>query len=144
MDITQSPKIIKGVEALIEKIQAVIKVLQEWYNKVVSWFTNFNATLTQKLQELNLISFEGDKKAIEGEVNTSNTALDNIIQDIEDGIDRLKNWTKETFGPKFNTTKTTEPSPVSKGWEEGEIIALVHLNLLIRTWEVNHKVCLNL
>ena len=56
------PKIIKGVEALIEKIQAVIKVLQEWYDKVVSWFTNFNATLTQKLQELNLISFEGDKK----------------------------------------------------------------------------------
>ena len=104
------PKIIRGVEALIEKIQAVIKVLQGWYNKVVSWFTNFNATLTQKLQELNLISFEGDKKAIEGEVNTSNTALDNIIQDIEDGIDRLKNWTKETFGPKFSTTKTTEPS----------------------------------
>ena len=104
------PRIIKGVEALIEKIQAVIKVLQEWYNKVVSWFTSFNATLTQKLQELNLISFEGDKKAIEGEVNTSNTALDNIIQDIEDGIDRLKNWTKETFGPKFSTTKTTEPS----------------------------------
>ena len=104
------PKIIKGVEALIEKIQAVIKVLQEWYNKVVSWFTSFNATLTQKLQELNLISFEGDKKAIEGEVNTSNTALDNIIQDIEDGIDRLKNWTKETFGPKFSTTRTTEPS----------------------------------
>ena len=109
------PRIIKGVEALIEKIQAVIKVLQEWYNKVVSWFTSFNATLTQKLQELNLISFEGDKKVIEGEVNTSNTALDNIIQDIEDGIDRLKNWTKETFGPKFSTTKTTEPSPVSKG-----------------------------
>ena len=104
------PRIIKGVEALIEKIQAVIKVLQEWYNKVVSWFTSFNATLTQKLQELNLISFEGDKKAIEGEVNTSNTALDNIIQDIEDGIDRLKNWTKETFGPKFSTTRTTEPS----------------------------------
>ena len=104
------PRIIKGVEALIEKIQAVIKVLQEWYNKVVSWFTNFNATLTQKLQELNLISFEGDKKDIEGEVNTSNTVLDNIIQDIEDGIDRLKNWTKETFGPKFSTTKTTEPS----------------------------------
>ena len=109
------PRIIKGVEALIEKIQAVIKVLQEWYNKVVSWFTSFNATLTQKLQELNLISFEGDKKAIEGEVNTSNTALDNIIQDIEDGIDRLKNWTKETFGPKFSTTKSTEKSPVSKG-----------------------------
>ena len=104
------PRIIRGVEALIEKIQAVIKVLQEWYNKVVSWFTSFNATLTQKLQELNLISFEGDKKAIEGEVNTSNTALDNIIQDIEDGIDRLKNWTKETFGPKFSTTRTTEPS----------------------------------
>jgi len=109
------PKIIRGVEALIEKIQAVIKVLQEWYNKVVSWFTSFNATLTQKLQELNLISFEGDKKVIEGEVNTSNTALDNIIQDIEDGIDRLKNWTKETFGPKFSTTKSTEKSPVSKG-----------------------------
>ena len=109
------PRIIRGVEALIEKIQAVIKVLQEWYNKVVSWFTSFNATLTQKLQELNLISFEGDKKAIEGEVNTSNTALDNIIQDIEDGIDRLKNWTKETFGPKFNTSKTTEPSPFSNG-----------------------------
>ena len=114
------PKIIKGVEALIEKIQAVTKVLQEWYNKVVSWFTNFNATLTQKLQELNLISFEGDKKAIEGEVNTSNTALDNIIQDIEDGIDRLKNWTKETFGPKFSTTKSTEPSPVSKGMGGGQ------------------------
>ena len=114
------PRIIKGVEALIEKIQAVIKVLQEWYNKVVSWFTNFNATLTQKLQELNLISFEGDKKAIEGEVNTSNTALDNIIQDIEDGIDRLKNWTKETFGPKFSTTKSTEPSPVSKGMGGGQ------------------------
>ena len=114
------PKIIRGVEALIEKIQAVTKVLQEWYNKVVSWFTNFNSTLTQKLQELNLISFEGDKKAIEGEVNTSNTALDNIIQDIEDGIDRLKNWTKETFGPKFSTTKTTEPSPVSKGMGGGQ------------------------
>ena len=114
------PRIIRGVEALIEKIQAVTKVLQEWYNKVVSWFTNFNATLTQKLQELNLISFEGDKKAIEGEVNTSNTALDNIIKDIEDGIDRLKNWTKETFGPKFNTSKTTEPSPVSKGMGGGQ------------------------
>ena len=50
------------------------------------------------------------KSAIEGEVNTSNTALDNIIQDIEDGIDELKNWTKETFGPKFSTTRTTEPS----------------------------------
>ena len=114
------PRIIRGVEALIEKIQAVIKVLQEWYNKVVSWFTNFNATLTQKLQELNLISFEGDKKVIEDEVNTSNTALDNIIQDIEDGIDRLKNWTKETFGPKFNTSKTTEKSPAFKGMGGGQ------------------------
>ena len=59
------PKIIKGVEALIEKIQAVTRVLQEWYNKVVSWFTNFNATLTQKLQELNLINFDDDQKSIE-------------------------------------------------------------------------------
>ena len=109
------PRIIRGVEALMEKIEAVTKVLQEWYNKVVGWFTNFNATLTQKLQELNLISFEGDKKVIEDETNTSNNALDDIIQDIEDGIDRLKNWTKETFGPKFNTSKTTEPSSFSKG-----------------------------
>ena len=109
------PKIIKGVEALIEKIQAVTRVLQEWYNKVVSWFTNFNATLTQKLQELNLINFDDDQKSIENDANAGNTALDNIIQDVQDGIDRLKNWTKETFGPKFSTTKTTEKSPVSKG-----------------------------
>ena len=109
------PKIIKGVEALIEKIQAVTRVLQEWYNKVVSWFTNFNATLTQKLQELNLINFDDDQKSIENDTNAGNTALDNIIQDVQDGIDRLKNWTKETFGPKFSTTKTTEKSPVSKG-----------------------------
>lgn len=109
------PKIIKGVEALIEKIQAVTRVLQEWYNKVVSWFTNFNATLTQKLQELNLINFDDDQKSIENDTNAGNTALDNIIRDIEDGIDRLKNWTKETFGPKFSTTKSTEKSPVSKG-----------------------------
>jgi len=109
------PKIIKGVEALIEKIQAVTRVLQEWYNKVVSWFTNFNATLTQKLQELNLINFDDDQKSIENDANAGNTALDNIIQDVQDGIDRLKNWTKETFGPKFSTTKSTEKSPVSKG-----------------------------
>ena len=109
------PKIIKGVEELIEKIQAVTRVLQEWYNKVVSWFTNFNATLTQKLQELNLINFDDDQKSIENDANAGNTALDNIIQDVQDGIDRLKNWTKETFGPKFSTTKSTEKSPVSKG-----------------------------
>lgn len=109
------PKIIKGVEALIEKIQAVTRVLQEWYNKVVSWFTNFNATLTQKLQELNLINFDDDQKSIENDANAGNTALDNIIKDVQDGIDRLKNWTKETFGPKFSTTKSTEKSPVSKG-----------------------------
>ena len=118
--------------------------MQEWYNKVVSWFTNFNATLTQKLQELNLINFDDDQKSIENDANAGNTALDNIIQDVQDGIDRLKKWTKETFGPKFSTTKSTEKSPVSRVLEVGEIIALVHLNLSIRTWEVNHKVCLNL
>ena len=120
--VTNLPRIIKGAEELIGRIQNLIGVLTSWTDGLANFFSDFTAQLGTVLGRITGLSFEADKKTADASESELETGVNKMLQDMEQMITNLLGFDLLAILGLKSSADATQPPDAdtyeSSGYEE--------------------------
>jgi len=120
--VTNLPRIIKGAEELIGRIQNLIGVLTSWTDGLANFFSDFTAQLGTVLGRITGLSFEADKKTADASESELETGVNKMLQNMEQMITNLLGFDLLAILGLKSSADATQPPDAdtyeSSGYEE--------------------------
>jgi len=120
--VTNLPRIIKGAEELIGRIQNLIGVLTSWTDGLSNFFSDFTAQLGTVLGRITGLSFEADKKTADASESELETGVNKMLQNMEQMITNLLGFDLLAILGLKSSADATQPPDAdtyeSSGYEE--------------------------
>lgn len=120
--VTNLPRIIKGAEELIGRIQNLIGVLTSWTDGLANFFSDFTSQLGTVLGRITGLSFDADKKTANASESELETGVNKMLNDMEQMITNLLGFDLlALLGLKSSVDATQPPGAdtyESSGYEE--------------------------
>jgi len=86
------PRIIKGAQQLIERVDTVVKTLSGWFNSLTSFFGLFGSDLDSTLSRIKGVSPEAEAKELDRAVDKTRSGVIRADQQFKQMIEDLNNF----------------------------------------------------